>query len=897
MNKKLRISHAVLLVIWLLVILGILSVWPARLWTENLSFSSGGGPQSIVGPVDAAHDAGEYFTAQYEHLQTLEVWVESVEAGNSLKFQLFLQGDNNVMSLTAEELTEFPDTIPGFVSIPVDADLIPGRTYVYTLRSPQGGEEIFKDGRWQAQPDSSFRVGFEGMEYALGMPDSVPYQVGFYNDTSLSGLAALTRLTYRVPLGKAKSAGILAALAGIGLVLSGLVLVLEKTGKSQRLSYGTVSVRRLLQAVLTPAVLFAAVTGFVMNWPLKLFDSRPLDLCMYLCGCVLFALWGLFGLWHRQEEEETKEIPLPQAAVRGLLIISIFMVLYHSIRYINALSDFEHIRSQGWIILWLCVLVFVMGERKWNLHPLTILALAGGVVLGVLYYRGALPDPSDRDYDALQIVLKPGAAAIPAAAGAAVSTLVMLFDRLRRGGRKAGIERGGVKGAGYHLPLTGAERKDAALRCLAALFLVLIVVFRNGRTWVLILGGMYLMLYLRFHYYRGRDTFLKDLCSALALSFAWSAVYSLLFRYYVAYVWNRFSMQFHTVTVTAYYLAIAAGAALALYFSARRKAEERPFRERARLMWKEALFLGAVMTYMIMSITRAGIAVLFVIAVLALILYTMPRFRETVKGAAGLLLILVLCFPVFFTGQRMIPLIVGRPMRYELIEPYWDRIMRNVDWNDTRFMNVEIFIKDFGDRIIGHGAGSAVYDYFDWHVAQEKKVAEGVSPLISGESRTAGPAGAPGKLLLSAELELQEPQDTDISNGRFALFGLYMKEMNLTGHDHMGVELESGELAVHAHNVYIQTAFDFGLPAGFLFILLLLMLLQRAAACFRAKAGTDPGAVLPLLIITGYMITGMAEWIFQFSNPYTIVLLLSVMPLVAGRDEVYALDRTEDDYQ
>lgn len=883
MNKKLRTSHAVLLVIWLLVILGILSVFPARLWQEDLSSSSSDSPQSTVGPVDGAHDAGAYFTAQYGHLQTLDVWVDSVDTGNSLKFQLFLQGDNNVMSLVAEELTEFPDTLPGFVSIPVDADMIPGRTYVYTLRSPQGGEEIFKDGRWQAQPDSVFRVGLEGMEYALSQPNAVPYQVGFYNDTSLSGLTTLTRLTYRVPLGKGKSAGVIAALAAAGLILSGIVLLIEKTGKSSRRLGSTITVRRLLQAVLTPAVLLTAGAGFIMNWPLKLFDSRPLDLGMYLCGCVLLCAWGLFGLWHRQEEEERPETPLPQAVIRGLLIFSIFMVLYHSIRYINALSDFEHIRSQGWIVLWLCVLIFVMGERKWNLHPVTLLGFAAGAAAGILYYRGALPDPTDRDFEALQIVLKPGAAAIAAAAGAAAGTVIMLIDRLRHDGIKGG---------------SGTEsRKNKAARMItivpAVLFLVLAVVFRNGRTWVLILAGMYLMVYLRFHYYRGKDTFLKDLCSALALSFAWSVVYSLLFRYYVAYVWNRFSMQFHTVTVTAYYLAIVAAAALALYFSARRKAAGKTFAERAGLMWKEALFLGAVMTYMIMSITRAGIAVLLVIVLIALVLYTLPNIKEFAKGAAGLLLILVLCFPVFFTGQRMVPLIVGRPMRYELIEPYWDRIVRNVDWNDTRFMNVEIFIKDFGDRIIGNEAGSAIYDYYNWHVAQEKKIASADTPLIDGEMRAASLSGAPGRVLLNADIIAEESVDTDISNGRFALFELYLREMNLTGHDHMGVELESGELAVHAHNVYIQTAFDFGLPAGILFSALLLVLFVRAALYFRENRLRDSGAVLPLLIITGYMITGMAEWIFQFSNPYTIVLLLSVMPLIAGGKNESASERTQ----
>ena len=138
--------------------------------------------------------------------------------------------------------------------------------------------------------------------------------------------------------------------------------------------------------------------------------------------------------------------------------------------------------------------------------------------------------------------------------------------------------------------------------------------------------------------------------------------------------------------------------------------------------------------------------------------------------------------------------------------------------------------------------------------------------------------------MLAAEdaLLTDAPQETDISNGRFNLFRLYLREMNLTGHDHMGVELENGELAVHAHNVFLQTAFDFGVPGGGLFGLLLLLLLIGALRYFLQYRDADDGALVPLLSILGFAITGIAEWIFQFSNPYTIMLLLSVMPLIAG---------------
>jgi hypothetical protein len=37
--------------------------------------------------------------------------------------------------------------------------------------------------------------------------------------------------------------------------------------------------------------------------------------------------------------------------------------------------------------------------------------------------------------------------------------------------------------------------------------------------------------------------------------------------------------------------------------------------------------------------------------------------------------------------------------------------------------------------------------------------------------------------------------------------------------------------------------------------------------------------LLPGLLLTGFIMTGMVEWIFQMCNPFTIVLLFACLPL------------------
>ena len=366
-------------------------------------------------------------------------------------------------------------------------------------------------------------------------------------------------------------------------------------------------------------------------------------------------------------------------------------------------------------------------------------------------------------------------------------------------------------------------------------------------------------------------------------------------------------------------------------------------------IWKEALALGMAGSYLMMSLTRSGIGTFAVLCVLAAFCAIPGRSPESAGAASGnpppedaasdggptqtasdtavppggdresagekgqlsfgawfgagcrtlcaMVLIVLVTFPAAYTGQRLISTAYAHPDIFEDVETYDDWIVRNTTWNCTRFMNFEIFLRDFGDRILGGEIGSKLYYGLDWNIQQGYRTSElyeesetflayeEAGMLASSEESPA--AG----LLLTQETEsaaatAEDAVETeDISNGRLALYQAYLEGLNLTGHDVMGAELPSGELAVHAHNVILQVAWDCGITTGAVFAAVLLLLL---AASFRfAKTGRtgkrrqrDPYAMLPFLLTAGFSIIGMVEWIFHFSNPFTIVLLFSMAPLL-----------------
>lgn len=74
------------------------------------------------------------------------------------------------------------------------------------------------------------------------------------------------------------------------------------------------------------------------------------------------------------------------------------------------------------------------------------------------------------------------------------------------------------------------------------------------------------------------------------------------------------------------------------------------------------------------------------------------------------------------------------------------------------------------------------------------------------------------------------------------IFRAYIGEMNLTGHDEMGAMLPNGELAVHAHNIYLQVAYDHGLVVGVVFLLVGAASFVQGCIFYKKRKGNIPCA-------------------------------------------------------
>lgn len=123
-------------------------------------------------------------------------------------------------------------------------------------------------------------------------------------------------------------------------------------------------------------------------------------------------------------------------------------------------------------------------------------------------------------------------------------------------------------------------------------------------------------------------------------------------------------------------------------------------------------------------------------------------------------------------------------------------------------------------------------------------------------------------------------KENDYTNGRISIYKSYLEQLNMTGHDHMGAILENGEEATHAHDVYLQVAYDHGIPTAIVFTLFGIVSFALATVLYKKNRFTAPNKALPAVILLAFAVAGVVEWIFHLSHPMGFTVLMCFAPVL-----------------
>ncbi|MCR5557768.1 MAG: hypothetical protein K6F75_09455 [Butyrivibrio sp.] len=848
------------------MLIAILSIWPFRLWSNIKGFTGGG---ELVEPseyVNFEYTIVQKFVTQYDRLSSIDLYISEMINGRYISLSVC---DENSTELFKTYVDVTPYEIPGYVAVPIELNVEVGKEYYL----------VVSDCR------SKYIVGLEDV------PDDSAY-VGslYYNWQEIPGRHLAAVYNYRIPLHKGLSLIAIAIILAVGAaVITAFELYFKKYPEKNTISTVEKTVR--IAANPVAAVVFAAL--MLMVFPFKLFDNRVIDIVFYEIGLLITAEIIFYAINHRSVKHQFgisfwQNIEGKDRVVYILMMFSIAMTIWYACGYMNDLYDIYHLLSQRKIIIWLLVLMLLTFTLRELVTPINLVWVLVSSVIGFVFYRGNALAETEKEYDLHNAALKYIIIIAVLSGLVAIGTIRSIIGKLLE-------KRHGHQADG------GMRLKLGRFGSLIIIFFALIIVFRNTRTWGVILGAVFAALYIRMLFFRGYRDWFKILSGGLMLNFAISLGFSLLHRYFPAYVSGRFAFIFHTVTVTAEYLTfMGAAATVMLVIKIVAFPRRLSLTELFKSAWKEMVFFGFVMSYAIFTVSRTAY-VAIIVCMLAVILVVIARNKGQFFRIIGVMLISVLlCFPAAFTLQRMIPTIVADPVFYAIDDA--DSLVRGgASWDNRNFMCVERFANLFATKILGADLSDYRYPNDEFNYDKDGKpvldiygypIDEAVEEIYSGKGLIAEPIGGflVANSLTRAELFMllddlngyvDENSRIDvISNGRITIFKSYLKELNLTGHETMGALLPNGEIALHAHNTYIQMAYDSGMITGAIFVLLIITGIVSGIKLYYSREKEEPLTLITFAITVGFAVAGMTEWVFHLGNPLTIALMLSFAGIV-----------------
>ncbi len=885
MYKIVKKSRAIQTVLVLFILAIMITIFPVRTWKETIPSVSN---QILAGSSDSIGEDYmlQRFIAQYNHLGTINLYIADFDNGwnkdqrvDSFIFRM-LDSDMQVMFEQKVDV-RFID-IPGFCPIYINEDLEVGRDYYFFLQGEHGSRVWF--GLEETEK--------AGTQYVSRL---------VYNYDQLEGYNIVGEYYYSVPLRKDKIFIYDAILLLVGALLVGAVELYFRISKKDKL----ITVEKAFRYTANILVTTVMGIGIYMISLRRFFSGQFIDNLFYTIG-LLFTGTLLFYAINRKRDRSA-HVPLVEKwktnGANYMQAAFIAGALWACCNYMNGLYDIHHRIAERQFIVFFALMVLTMCKKKEIFSKVSIVYVLAAAI-AVYRYHSIYADYIAMDKLDIQVMRYGILAAVLAGfVGVTVITrLIMMIVKKEKMGRLS---------LWYGALLT--------------LFFVLLIVFRNTRGWIITLVVSFVLFYIRYAFWDKKEHLLQNISNGLILHFILTMVFVLLHRPFLAWVYPRFPFVFHTVTVTAVYMTFVMCAALMKLMD--KYGESHKLKD----IWKELLVLGMSGTYMLFTASRTGFLAVAAMMAVGIIMATKGKGKEKVINIlrlCGLMILSIIwCFPMIFTGQRIRPAIVNDVHKYE-VEVFPDAIARGNEWDSMYYITIERFAEVFNNKIFGIAeSGTISYErseeYQKYRAKRFNNKGEvvwegGINELYSEEesgSAVQNGTDAPGLTIIGTKTEEERVQDEErakelqqaskgnfeetpqeeeviveetsvyekteeYANGRMDIFRAYIRQLNLEGHDEMGAILEDGSLAVHAHNIYLQVAYDHGIFVGIVFIIVGGATFVQGCIFFTRRKKDVPCAAMPAVVIVAFAMAGLVEWIFHLCHPAGFTLLLVLAPLL-----------------
>lgn len=823
MKQELKLSHIIQGIFVIIAIIAILLLWPVKAFTEQVTSAVPDESYMTSEAITPEANIMQEFIPEHSHVDRIQIMaVPLAEEPGKFMFHFY----DKDLTLLWEADRKFEGTEASYFTFPIEMQLHAGEPYYYTLD----------------YVDTPFAVCYDEAQMQ-GQNGNGRF---YYALQEIPGTEAITQYHYITDFSWQKVMALDAILLAAMFVLCLLAYVFFRLTGLDRM----VSTNKAIHAVLGTAV--SALMLYVI-WQVgikQIFNTNWIDITVYLIGIMLLTTTLLYGIMRINIADSSVNVrKWKEKAPNCLQILFIALAILSCADFVNAGSNYAQGLALREVCSYLGLAIIVLFTKKelynlWNM----IYAVAAGIT-GFLYCR---PFAGQGE---------PFETAIRTAVMAAIWGIILLA-------------------AIYNLIRKKIVRAALPYAGLVGVFFALLIGFRHSNVWEIAVVVPFSLLYLRRIEPRKMNQMLHNITNGIILSFIVLTVQALMYRPFHYYMMIRYSGMFTTVTVTAVYLVLIFAVAVCRLLIAYNKSHT------LRGVWKELVLLGVVCGYQFLTLSRTGILTCVAVYLVAIVVYMALHYKrhtEMWKYLGYTIITIIWFIPIVFTVTRMIPPLVNDPLIYNG-EEFLDSIKKGEPINSYRQITVERFLGLSTQRILGQAdlnhvtkSGLTVEEAIEAAKKQESSAPDAEKEALEESGVTIKDDSISYIDEYGSEYTIETP---GYSNGRLDIFTQYLQNLNLTGHPTVGLPQEDGTTIVHAHNSFIQMAYDCGIITGIVFLLFYVILGFRSIKYYICRHQEDDYAMLPVIIFAAFGISSMVEYVFRPTIPLGFVFLLMITPLL-----------------
>ncbi|MBR3516722.1 MAG: O-antigen ligase family protein [Lachnospiraceae bacterium] len=337
------------------------------------------------------------------------------------------------------------------------------------------------------------------------------------------------------------------------------------------------------------------------------------------------------------------------------------------------------------------------------------------------------------------------------------------------------------------------------------------------------------------------EVFLKAFLDGMLLSLLYVSYQCLWHRPYDT---ERYLTYFSNSNMAGGYLACVSAAMAGRVAGARK--EKDPKKRSLALIVNYIAFVwtGVLIIYNYTRTTILGLLFAYFVLFVLRLLTERNKGRVVLRYGLAVVLLILAAYPGYLL-LRYVPAHVNDPVAlYAEYNPQ-RRIVKDDPVDSWKYTSITEFLRlalgKWGIMVdFGHGEGG-----------------------IDGQDQT---------------VEIDEGRD--VTNGRTEIWAAYIMRISLKGHYPGHIETEDGSIIYHAHNSYLQMCYQYGIPVGLAYAVLVVGSFVCAVWMYWKRRSMRKTLVFPLLMSAVYMVAMMTEWLCHpayvicFSFFYSSGLLL-----------------------